>query len=336
MNFINITKLVFIYCFLNLDLFSMKIETKPRSDQLTGQRKTLKRRKPTYNLQDKFNKPKKEKPPIIITANLIKRIKTKENFIGNGDFKEVYKYRNRAIVFYNKQITFEKELYFFQNYNHKNIISMINFSNEFKVIILEIGEMNLLSLVTNKKLTLIEKLKLFKDITKGLQYLHNNELIHGDLKRSNIIIKWNKQKKRYIAKIIDFHSFVNINEGIYYFSSKYYAPEQKLERDNVNNYPFCTDIYNLGSIFYHTVFNSPKIRPSMLTRDRVNKTKNLKTVEEKNKKWFESFFYNIDEIKLTELKNLIINCLNFDLNLRPNTKEIVSELEEAILKLKKI
>jgi serine/threonine protein kinase len=83
------------------------------------------------------------------------------------------------------------------------------------------------------------------DIVKGVKYLHDRNIIHGDIKPSNILIF--KEEKKYIAKLTDF-SLSRICrdkvEGVAY-TLGYRPPETQ----NSKYYTFKSDIWALGETF---------------------------------------------------------------------------------------
>jgi serine/threonine protein kinase len=268
----------------------------------------------------------------------IKEIKKPINLINQGSFKIIYGYEEKAFIFFKrsphhrltKDDIFRAELNFYKNYRHKNIISMVDYSEEDQIIVLELGKMDLIGLSFEqktklnsdfKKLNLIEKLKIFKDIAEGIKYLHDNELIHGDLKRSNVIIMYNEKEQRFIAKLIDMQSAEKVCDGAKCFSSMYNVPEQhgynEKEMENKNIDQFKVEIYTLGALFYHTLFDSNKLSRSLRTY--------------KNSL---DYYQKLDLIKNDTLKELIIQCLNTDPSERPNINEILLKLDEIILEEK--
>jgi serine/threonine protein kinase len=103
--------------------------------------------------------------------------------------------------------------------------------------------------------------QLFIEIVKGVQYLHQNNIIHRDLNPNNILIKrevidefekllLREEKNRNFVKIGDFglikiHSFAQQSHTIDKGTPKYMAPEVI----NDKHYEFKADIYSLALIF---------------------------------------------------------------------------------------
>ena len=106
-------------------------------------------------------------------------------------------------------------------------------------------------------------LELLDNLCDGLQYLHNRQIIHGDLKPSNILITNEGEH----LKIIDFgfsdspvYANLKIPGGTLGFSS----PEQKKETDF--NIGYKSDLYSLGKIIESLNFNKSRKLKHLLKR----------------------------------------------------------------------
>ena len=98
----------------------------------------------------------------------------------------------------------------------------------------------------NNKLTLNQRIELFKSVCDAVQYAHNNLIIHRDLKPQNILVN-----KNGILKILDFgiatlQSRKDLNSTNEFLTPAYTAPEQ-LAKENLTT---STDIYALGALLY--------------------------------------------------------------------------------------
>ena len=114
---------------------------------------------------------------------------------------------------------------------------------------------NLSQLVKNKKLNHIEKEQIAKGVISGIKHLHNNNVVHRDLKSANILIAEGYHGE-YVPKIADFglsKQFAQ-NENSYFSNSfaggslLYVAPEQlegKELRKNVDLWSFGVVLYEL-------------------------------------------------------------------------------------------
>jgi serine/threonine protein kinase/formylglycine-generating enzyme required for sulfatase activity len=111
---------------------------------------------------------------------------------------------------------------------------------------------NLTDVIKNVSLSEESKIKMAKGIINGLKFLHEHNIVHRDLKSSNILIS--KRDDEYIPKITDFGLSKNVDNINQTFktnsfvggSIKYSAPEQLLNTKTKGN----VDIWSLGIILY--------------------------------------------------------------------------------------
>lgn len=151
----------------------------------------------------------------------------------------------------------------------------------------------------------LEKVYMMVKILKSIKKIHENGVIHCDIKPSNIIIS-----DEGTIKIIDFG--ISIHDSISYFgeygSIDYCSPEQ-LENKKLTKQ---SDIYSLGVLLYMLI--EQKL-PFNGTRDKI------KTSKEKNK-----FILNKNQ-KLSNIYNKSINS-----NLMERYKD-VDEFQSDLLDL---
>jgi len=138
--------------------------------------------------------------------------------------------------------------------NHPNIVTIfcLNIFNDQYVLTMEfISGKSVEELLEAKKMFSIkEALFLWKQILRGLQYAHIRNIIHGDIKPSNIMVsKYNEIKISDfgIAKILGTNTD-SIFE-IPYGTPRYSSPEQILGQ----KIDFRSDIYSAGITFYEMV-----------------------------------------------------------------------------------
>lgn len=114
-----------------------------------------------------------------------------------------------------------------------------------------------LSALEISKLSIKEKLIILRTITKSLEILHKLEIVHGDLKPDNILIK-KTELGAFTTKLIDFDNSyfenkVPKNKEEVVGTPEYYSPELGVffkDEDNIGK-DLCvkSDIYTLGIIF---------------------------------------------------------------------------------------
>ena len=118
---------------------------------------------------------------------------------------------------------------------------------------LELGECNLttyLETKQNKSLDEKEIVMLIKDMAAGLVEVHNNDIIHRDIKADNIILKENR------FKISDFGvSGEGISKKTFIGTPIYLAPEMMNNQfSNDSAYNFLVDVWALGVIAFEAFF----------------------------------------------------------------------------------
>jgi serine/threonine protein kinase len=138
--------------------------------------------------------------------------------------------------------------------NHPNIITLFSFIHidENYIIVMEfIKGTDLHDLLKNKKMLPIEEALFFlKQILRGLNYAHEHQIIHGDIKPRNIMITNEKKVKISdfgIAKIFGLYS--KIENDMILGTPTYTSPEQILGKE----LDFRSDLYSLGITFYEMV-----------------------------------------------------------------------------------
>ncbi len=108
---------------------------------------------------------------------------------------------------------------------------------------------NLRHLMSTTTLSLEQKLTLIQDVLKGLEYAHDQGIVHCDIKPENILIEVHQH--RYIARIGDFgiarirHSIAKAGTPSYTGSPAYMAPERYY-----GEFSSRADLYAVGIILF--------------------------------------------------------------------------------------
>ncbi|MDR3058147.1 MAG: protein kinase [Prevotella sp.] len=171
------------------------------------------------------------------------------------------------------------------------------------------------------KLPLPEIMIILKTITHSLQMLHHENIVHGDLKPDNILIKETKRSK-YTAKLIDFDNCYFSGNPFEVFDEivgdmTYYSPELALfftrdESIKTDMLQTKSDIFSLGIIFYQYL------------------TGILPFISKKNKFPYAAVLNNDELVFPTgipeNIKTLLKKMLVKDFKKRPNITEVFSEL----------
>lgn len=151
----------------------------------------------------------------------------------------------------------------------------------------------------NLKEKVIYMIKILECVGK----LHDNGIIHCDLKPSNIMIT-----KEGTIKIVDFGISSKLTETRFKgFGSIVYASKEQLEKETLN---FQTDLYSIGILFYQLTNRN---LPFVGSKIEINEKKRLGVFEKSTNPLF----------------NLIYTkALNNDLNKRyQNTEEFINDLK---------
>ena len=148
-------------------------------------------------------------------------------------------YRNKV----QEQNLLKKEFRTVQHLDHPHIEKYIDFIDHpdyGKCIVLEYIEGRSLKEYIAERHTLEEKKNVVEQIADALDYIHGKNIVHRNLKPSNILLTKDNQ-----VKLIDFRVSYADNLSDPSSSLKYAAPEQ---RDGTISVDGRTDIYSLGMI----------------------------------------------------------------------------------------
>ena len=210
------------------------------------------------------------------------------NILGRGNFGFVRKMKNKNNGLYyavktikkqndntntnNEKKNFFREIFIQKNLFHNNIIHLLcSFEdNENYYLVMDyFPGKTLKDIIENKKkknnslFTEKEIISIFEQILNGVQFIHNNSIIHRDIKPDNILLDENN-----IVKITDFGISALINSNINNNNYNkdlfcqntvvgplnYISPEIKEGKEQ----DFKCDIYSLGiTIFYLMNYNLP-------------------------------------------------------------------------------
>ena len=177
---------------------------------------------------------------------------TDSAYMGEGGFGRVFKAINKE----NKQValkipksfdkrsekTFITEVSNWSHLDHPNIVKLL----DYKILPIPYIETEFCEGRLEKGMkSLQEAVSIVYEIAKGLEFAHNKNIIHGDVKLSNILIK------NGVYKISDWGlSKLKIDESVTLSGAtpSYAAPEQISQEFGKADER--TDIYQLGNVFY--------------------------------------------------------------------------------------
>ncbi|KAF5843451.1 kinase-like domain-containing protein [Dunaliella salina] len=155
-------------------------------------------------------------------------------------------------------------------------------------------------------------LLLLLDMAKGMLYLHDHKIIHGDLKPENVLLKVDGQSpSRLVAKITDFGLAINLGPTATHVSNIstgtpfYCAPEVPLNGRATQ----ASDVFSFGVVMAEVCSKTP---PWINVGGEFHVNPRFPNFGSDMPRAFES---------------LAMRCLQLDLTKRPGFQEIVSSLE---------
>lgn len=187
---------------------------------------------------------------------------------------------------------------FFINNKHPNFckINKTFVSGIFFIIEMDYIEGDTLCEYFNKKHTKKTNYKILFDLLLSLEYLHNNDIVHGDIKPNNIIITPNN-----IPIIIDYDlsHFVKGTSTRYtkhIFGTKFFMSPEMIEH---NKYSIKSDVWSLGMTLYLSIIKY--YDNSLLTPDEIRSSLYILSLfSTKIKIDYGILFYNIIKIMLID------------------------------------
>lgn len=192
--------------------------------------------------------------------------------LGEGSYGTVYQVRDFQLnkIMALKKIKFGeddegippttiREIALLREIRHENVVALkdlIYYPSERKFYLLfEYSEMDLRKFIDNQKISLEHIRHIFRQIVKGVDYLHENGIFHRDLKPQNILI----DKNGLCPKLADFGLARHFSLPFGAYSKEivtlwYRAPEIIMGE---KRYGIGVDIWSLGCIFYELFMRQP-------------------------------------------------------------------------------
>lgn len=184
----------------------------------------------------------------------------------------------------------------------------------------ELCDYSLNGLLEEKELNLNQKKDIINQICDGLIYLHENEIIHRDIKPDNLfLLKTYRNKdtkilmdkesdEKFLVKIGDFGLSKKIklefdNENIIGAGTELYSAPEQIRN---NNYSEMSDIYSLGLVIYE------------MFSKFVSELEKISSINSLKKGNYEL----LNQIKHSEIIDVIIKCINIDPDERISLNEI--------------
>jgi serine/threonine protein kinase len=192
-----------------------------------------------------------------------------------------------------------------------------------------------------KLLNDFEKVKILLDTAYGMSYLHNNNMIHRDLKSPNILFKY---EKNYIAKLCDLGIAVkkesknlntNINVKTHIVRGTVLWLPVECIKTGAKNYSKMSDIYSFGIVMYELIDQKPPFSNNTESTKKNVKFSQIDLNDDYGimdfRELLESGMTPTISKTLTEtekkLKEIMLKCLKVNPNERILLDKIIEELE---------
>ncbi|KAF7283669.1 hypothetical protein GWI33_023239 [Rhynchophorus ferrugineus] len=271
----------------------------------------------SYGRSIELNTPNKR----VLFESGLEKLRKRTTVLGRGTFGTVfrgtYKGEKVAVKIVTKETTNNESNALVLN--HRNIVKTLDIieNAEFTTYNLIIMEyipncMNLQEFLDNFKEKNDKKIlkKCAIDVTTGLDYCHRLGILHLDLKPKNILMDSSN-----CFKICDFGNSIKIARSIENFKYNgtiiYTAPEILLGNDPSKK----SDIYSLGVIFWQIKYRKAPYAAFDSKESIIYNVAKYNTRPTYNENSSELF------------TNIFTKCWNADPNLRPNTADILKDLE---------
>jgi tRNA A-37 threonylcarbamoyl transferase component Bud32 len=184
---------------------------------------------------------------------------------------------------------------------------------------------------------LLEAVDIMLQVAEGMNYLHQNRVVHRDLKSMNILVKYNEQYGHVYAKVAGFelskveelsctYSNLTLDVG----TTRWMAPELFGDSEDHNvgpsssseslNYPFKVDVYSFGMVCYEILTGH---FPFFNYTNQTGLRKRIK----------DGLRPDMPEQCPYQLSNLVQACYHPDPKARPSFRDICVDLRHIMCSL---
>jgi len=184
---------------------------------------------------------------------------------------------------------------------------------------------------------LLEAVDIMLQVAEGMNYLHQNRVVHRDLKSMNILVKYNEHDRHVYAKVADFglskikelsctYSYLTMDLG----TARWMAPELIGDSEGHNvgpslsseslKYHFRVDVFSFGMVCYEILTGRV---PFFKYLELTDLRKRIKDGERPD----------MPEQCPKQLSNLVQACYDHDPKARPSFPDICVELRHIMCSL---
>ncbi|KAJ3311946.1 hypothetical protein HDV04_003555 [Boothiomyces sp. JEL0838] len=156
--------------------------------------------------------------------------------------------------------TVPMEVFILKRLDFPGIVKFIEFLedlNYFYLVMEFVGSENkrrssfdLFDLISNSNFIETRIKHIFKQVAESVSYLHEKEIIHGDIKDENIVID-----SDFNAKLVDFGSS-DTGSIVGFRGTKHYTPPELVNDPNYKHDGFSVDVWCLGVLLYTLSFST--------------------------------------------------------------------------------
>jgi len=210
-----------------------------------------------------------------------------------------------------KQV-FLQQCLLYSNLFHPNVLQLLGVyypteQTVLPVLVTELMEYNLSAFLETfpEIIPMFVKLSLLQDVSRGVHYLHVQEMIHCNLHSNNVVLT-----NTLVAKISDFMAVKVIGIHGLGKSNAFVSPEV-LGVDHFYGKSTASDVFSFGCIMCHTITQQ---WPEPLIHAKTGTRKALSEIEKRQ--------YYIGRISDESLKQLVILCLNDCPERRPSISQV--------------
>ena len=217
----------------------------------------------------------------------------KKDKIGEGTFGKVYKgvYNGKpcAVKVFKDDVLKESLAHSEDRLKHRNVVQIYGMwydphkGKAAPSIMMELCDESLLDFIKKCKGKIVpkdKKLLILRDIARGMVHLHSQEIIHGDLRSSNVLLCY-AEDKTIIAKVADFdmtsyldlakQNRLNKHSDEDYFPPEIYCQEYKSAKEMWALFTREMDVFCFGVLVLEMALGSYPT-PDKRTRSRQEPT----------------------------------------------------------------
>lgn len=222
-----------------------------------------------------------------------------------------------------------REIDIIRKFQHPNILSLedIFIYNNRINIVTKAYDSDCYKLLLYKTLPISQRIMIIKKVANGLKFLHDNGVIHMDLKPSNIFICENDKSIEVVIGDFSVSNFFNGKENNIYIQDNnpltyaYSAPENLLSLGGKYNYK--TDIWSFSMFCLEILTDQFLIGDGKLGQREVLSILRERTFFDKDEN-ISFMCKNIDKRFKKKCKNFLYYIIQYEQQDRPHINEIIN------------